>query len=78
MNIQAISGAANFSVGSVSSVKTAQSNAAQEASETEAVTKKEAAKGDQQAIRKLAAQQQQAAPSPASPEGIGKVINLSA
>jgi hypothetical protein len=70
MSIQAVNA-------NVSSLKSIQSNAAQEATETAAVTKKEAASGDRQAIRKLAAQQQ-AAPAPATPEGIGKAINVSA
>jgi hypothetical protein len=71
MNIQAV----NTNLSSISSI---QSSAAQEATETAAVTKKEAANGDHQAIRKLAAQQQQAAPAPVSPEGIGKAINITA
>jgi hypothetical protein len=64
--------------------------ATQEATETAAVTKQEAAKGDQQAIRKLARMQQQNAPAPveaaaeiqksappsASPEGVGKLANV--
>jgi len=78
MNIQASSGSANASLSAVSSLKTTQSNAAQEATETATVTKQEAAKGDQQAVRKLAAQQQQSAPVSASPEGVGKAIDLTA
>ena len=74
MSIQAV----NANVSAVSSLKSIQSNATQEATETAAVTKKEAASGDRQAIRKLAAQQQQAAPAPVSPEGVGKTINLTA
>jgi hypothetical protein len=70
MNIQATNA-------TVSSLKSVMSNAAQEATETAAVTKKEAASGDRQAIRKLAAQQQ-SAPAPVSPEGVGKALNLSA
>jgi hypothetical protein len=70
MNIQATNA-------TVSSLKSVMSNAAQEATETAAVTKKEAASGDQQAIRKLAAQQQ-SAPAPVSPEGVGKALNVSA
>ena len=46
---------------STSSASSAVSNAAQEAKETPAQTKAEAAKGDQQAVRKLAQQQQAAA-----------------
>jgi hypothetical protein len=73
MDIQA----ANVNLSSVSSLKSIQSNAVQEATETAAVTKAEAVKGDHQAIRKLAAQQQ-SAPAPVSPEGVGKALNLTA
>jgi hypothetical protein len=69
MNIQATSATANASLKSIAAT------AAQEATETAAVTKAEAAKGDSQAIRKLAAQQQ-AVQQSASPEGIGKNIDL--
>jgi hypothetical protein len=79
MNIQATSGNANTNLSAVSSLKTIQSNATEEALETAAVTKAEATKGDHQAIRKLATQQQQnPAPAPVSPEGAGKAINLTA
>ena len=72
MNIQATTASAS------SSLKSTAASAAQEATETAAVTKAEAAKGDQQAIRKLAAQQQ-AAPQPSvSPEGVGKSLDLTA
>ncbi len=76
MNIQATTGTAN----AVNALKTAQTNAVQEAKETAAITRAEAAKGDQQAIRKLAAQKQQQqqqsqAPKPVSPEGAGKTVN---
>jgi hypothetical protein len=73
MDIQAV----NANASSVSSLKSVQSSAAQEATETVAVTKKEAASGDHQAIRKLAAQQQ-SAPAPVSPEGVGKALNMTA
>jgi hypothetical protein len=79
MQIQATSGNANTNLSVVSSLKTVQSDAAQEALETAAVTKAEATKGDHQAIRKLAAQQiQNPAPAVVSPEGAGKAINLTA
>jgi hypothetical protein len=48
----------------------------QEATETASVTKAEAAKGDQQAIRKLSMQQPQHAP--VSPEGVGKKTDVTA
>jgi len=75
MSIQATSGAAAPSA--VVAKAATQNSAVQEATETAAVTKAEAAKGDQQAIRKLAMQQQ---PSPASvsPEGVGKMFDLTA
>ena len=52
-------------------------NMTQEATETLSQTKAEAAKGDQQAIRKLAKQQQQAAANPAntSPPPQKAIIN---
>lgn len=52
---------------------TAIKNAAQEAMETAAVTKAEAAKGDQQAIRKLA--RQQAASNPQSAQQPAEFVN---
>lgn len=68
MSVQATSGSTN--------IQSVVATAMQEATETAAVTKAEAAKGDQQAIRKLAAGQPQAAPRSASPEGIGKKVDL--
>lgn len=60
----------------INNVSQAQSGA-QEALESVAQTKSEAAKGDAQAARKLAAaQSRQADPSP--PEGTGQVLNASA
>jgi hypothetical protein len=78
MSVQATSGSANISLSAVSALKPAQGSAAQEAAETPAVTKAEAAKGDQQAVRKLAAEQQQSAPPRVSPSGVGKNIDLTA
>ena len=80
MNIQATSGSANFSLKSVAaSAGISQSSAAEEAKETASVTRAEAAKGDLQAIRKIASQQQQnPAPARVSPEGVGKAVDLSA
>jgi len=79
MNIQATSGNPNMNLSSVATVKTVQANAMGEIMETAAATKAEAAKGDHEAIRKLARQQQQnPAPTPVSPEGTGKTINLTA
>ena len=60
------------------SVQSVVASAMQEATETAAVTKAEAAKGDQQAIRKLAAGQPQAVQARVSPEGIGKNVVLTA
>jgi hypothetical protein len=73
MNIQATSGNTG------SSLKSIVTSAAQEALETARVTKAEAITGDQQAIRKLAKEQlQNPAPTPVSPEGTGKALNLMA
>lgn len=54
-----------MNVGTVASIK----SMAQEAMETAAQTKAEAAKGDQQAIRKLAAQVALSAKTPEQPTG---------
>ncbi len=54
-----------MNVGTVASIK----SMAQEAMETAAQTKAEAAKGDQQAIRKLAAQAVPSAQTPEQPTG---------
>jgi hypothetical protein len=50
------------------SQSTAQAAAMQEASETAAVTQNEAARGDMQAVRKLARQQQQAQAMESAPK----------
>lgn len=79
MSIQATSGNASIDMSAVAALKAAQSNAAQEATETAEITKQEAVKGDRQAIRKLARQQQlHPTPTPASPEGVGKSIDVKA
>jgi uncharacterized membrane protein (DUF106 family) len=55
----------------------AQSAAVQEATETAAVTMKEAARGDMQAVRKLAKQQMQAvAMNPAPPASARTAVNV--
>lgn len=61
----------------ISSVST---SVAQEAVETAAQTRAEAAKGDQQAARKMAAAQTQVSSAEASqpPEGTGQVLNVKA
>jgi hypothetical protein len=77
MNIQATSaGSGNISLSAVTAKVSPQASATQEAMETAQVTKAEAAKGDSQAIRKLAAQQQQSAPPRVSPEGLGQNIDI--
>jgi hypothetical protein len=78
MSVQATSGSANISFSAVSALSSTQGSAAQEATETPAVTKAEAAKGDQQAVRKLAALQHQQNPAPTSEPGVGNKINLQA
>ncbi|MGD0785509.1 MAG: hypothetical protein ABR969_06825 [Sedimentisphaerales bacterium] len=56
--------------------------ALQEANEIPATTMKEAARGDQQAIRKLAKTQQQQiqpeTPAPTPEQGAGEIVNYSA
>ena len=63
----------------ISIVSSAQTSA-QEALETAAQTKAEAAKGDLQASRKVAASQsvQDQAPASPTPEGSGRVVNVKA
>ena len=59
----------------------AQSSAIQEAQETAAQTRKEAASGDQQAVRKLAAAKQQQATHPvvnATPPSTGQLVQVKA
>jgi hypothetical protein len=56
-------------VSSGSSSQGGQSAAVQEASETPQVTAQEAARGDRQAMRKLASQQHAPAPSPVPAQG---------
>jgi hypothetical protein len=66
------------SVGPVTGVPNSFAAAAQEATETSATTKQEAAHGDQQAIRKLANQgQQQQTPvaTPTSQPGVGGTVD---
>jgi hypothetical protein len=72
-----------MSISSISAVSSATSNLAnamQEANETPEATRKEAASGDQQAIRKLARQQErqaQSQPQIQTPQpGIGQAIEL--
>jgi len=57
----------------IRSAVSAPATAAQEAAETAAQTRAEAAKGDQQAVRKLASQQSSQSPTP--PEAAVKTTN---
>ncbi len=70
VNVQAIAAAAMKS--------STMTNAAAEATETAAVTQSEASKGDQQAIRKLASMATQAVQPRVSPEGVGKIVDVTA
>ena len=71
-----------MNVPSVSTASSAAQNAAQEAQETLGVTKQEAAKGDHQAIQKLARQAAlqtaQAPQTPAVPSGGKPMLETSA
>ncbi len=75
----AIQAAANVSRQSPPKVQTSTAEtAAQEATETTTVTKAEASKGDQQAIRRLAASQPTAATETAKPTAVQSGIDLHA
>lgn len=77
MDIQAVSSTG----GSLAALKASStSNATQEATETLAMTKQEAAKGDQQAVQKLARMQQAQVPAPTAvaTQNIGNAINVAA
>ena len=70
-------------ISAVSSVQSSFAAASQEAAETRATTMQEAARGDQQAVRKLAREQAnqpvpQAAQvsAPATQPGVGEMVNL--
>jgi|GEM_PF-6749816 len=54
------------------------SSAAEEATESASVTRTEASKGDQQAVRKIAAEQQQQSTARVSPTGVGAKLDISA
>ncbi len=62
----------------VTSINSAMRNTVEEATETAAQTKAEAAKGDQQAIRKMAGQQAQevtSAHQPLTPQGSRNILD---
>jgi hypothetical protein len=69
-------------IAATSSMNAITAAALQEANETPATTMIEAARGDQQAIRKLAKMQQQQiqpeTPTPKSEPGAGETVNYSA